>query len=529
MPNKKNHTSPADNLNDISAALTFKIAIAGQGPLLLRLNKIINSTAFKSAMPSVALSALFLYNEPLRPEYQLPELQKLEVYNSSKDLFAGESDLRLVLSANMDAEDNSNANAQLDLRRHAPLGVNILSPSATLFICNAIEKDVLSIGGGARIRSVRHSFMALINQMDEEIVVLDNNGRVIDVNSFFVKNWTGLPEDYLGKTCGEIIGREYCCNQENDMTCMWEKPFEQRENFTTVYNVVNAEGQMEYFRVVIIPLPPDGDNNYSVLMRKNVTSVIRLENQLQQSQKMAAIGELSTYIAHEIRNPLFAIGGFANALMRTPSLNDAAREKAKVILEESQRLDGILKSIINFARPTTPDITDMDIADMLHKTIEIITLDDAEHSINTVENIAPGLPRARGNAEMLKQGIINIIKNAQEAMPQGGSIDISASQNRHMIEIRIQDTGPGIPKAEQSKIFSPFYSTKGKGAGLGLAMTKKYIEDMGGQLQLQSEPGQGTTLIIQLLPALATESPSLSMVKTPRNGTSITVKMPPGS
>ncbi|MDR1241924.1 MAG: PAS domain-containing sensor histidine kinase [Deltaproteobacteria bacterium] len=522
---KKNHTIPEDNLNNIPPAQPFKIAIAGQGPLLLRLSNIIASGAFKSAMPSVAVSALLLYEKALLPEYQLPELQNINIYQSAKELFAKERDLRLVLNAYSGPAADPGEKYQLDLRRHAPAGVNLLNPGAASFICNAIEKDALTLDGGARIRSIRHSFFTLINQMEEEIFVLDNAGRVIDANTFFIKNNAGMLENYLGKACAEIIGKEYCCTQDGNTVCLWEKPAEQRETFSKVYNVLNAEGQIEYFRAMVVPLPPDGDNNLSLLIRNNITSVMRMEQKLQQSQNMAAIGELSTYIAHEIRNPLFAIGGFANALLRTPSLDNAAREKAKIILEESQRLDGILKSIINFARPSYQDISDMDVAAILRQTIELMALGDAERHIRTTENIAPGLPHALGNAEQLKQGIINIIKNAQEAMPQGGSIDISAAHKRRMIEINIRDTGIGIAREQQDKIFSPFYSTKGKGAGLGLAMTKKYIEEMGGQLCLQSAPGQGTTLTIRLQPALAAENPTVSITKHPITGTSITVKI----
>ncbi len=261
-----------------------------------------------------------------------------------------------------------------------------------------------------------------------------------------------------------------------------------------------------------------------------MTSTMQMEQRLQQSEKMAAIGELSTYIAHEIRNPLFAIGGFANALIRSPSLDESARDKAKVILEESQRLDGILKSIINFARPTEQDITDMDVAAVLRQTVSLMGMADSDKHIKTVEHIAANLPRARGNPDFLKQGLINIIKNAQEAMPDGGTLTISAASKGHMVEILVQDTGIGISRDKQSLIFSPFYSTKGKGSGLGLAMTKKIIEDMGGKLKLESEEGRGTTLSILLLPSLAvTSNSSLHVVRKPGQGTSITVKLPPGS
>lgn len=513
----------AKNNKDNGQAI-FKIAIAGQGPAMLPLCHILTSANFEAALPNVAPVALLAEGGELRPEFRSCLPENVNIYSSAEEMFAREKDLRLVLNTGPGSQHEA------ELREHAPLGVNLLSPSAVVFICRAIEKDLLSLDGGARIERIRHSFVTLIDQMDSEVLVIDEDGTITEVNAYFLKSWGGLREDYLGRHCRDIMGENYCCNQEEGDACPWSLPFGERHNTTKVYNVVNGNGQMEYYRVSFFPLPQEQDQKYSLFMRKNITEMVQMEQKLQQSQKMAAIGELSTYIAHEIRNPLFAIGGFANSLLRTPNLDESAREKAQVILEESQRLDNILKSIINFAKPGDQENTEeINVATVLTEAVNLMRTEPGGDKYTYAENINPSLPRARGNKDHLKQVFVNIVKNAQEAMPGGGNIEISAGTKGHMLEVIIRDNGPGIPMEEQEKIFSPFYSTKGKGAGLGLAMSRKFVEDMGGQLQLESEPEQGTTLRILLLPALAVQNSTLHVVSTPGQGTSITVKIPPGA
>ena len=502
----------------------FKIAIAGQGPAMLPLCHILTSANFAAALPGVVPTALLAEGGELLQAFRhcLPE--SINIYSSAEEMFTHEKDLRLVLNT------GPGSLHEAELREHAPLGVNLLSPSAVVFVCRAIEKDLLSLDGGARIERIRHSFVTLIDQMDSEVLVIDEDGTIAEVNAYFLKTWGGVREDYLGRHCRDIMGADYCCDREENEACPWSLPFADRHNTTKVYNVVNDNGQMEYYRVSFFPLPQEQDQKYSLFMRKNITEIVQMEQKLQQSQKMAAIGELSTYIAHEIRNPLFAIGGFANSLLRTPNLDDSAREKAQVILEESQRLDNILKSIINFAKPGDQENTEeINVGNVLTDAVSLMRTEPGGDKYIYTENVSASLPRGRGNKDHLKQVFINIVKNAQEAMPDGGNIEVNANTKGHMLEVIIRDNGPGIAEEEQEKIFSPFYSTKGKGAGLGLAMSRKFMEDMGGQLHLESEPGQGTTLRLLLLPALAVQNSTLHVVSTPGQGTSITMKIPPGA
>jgi signal transduction histidine kinase len=227
-----------------------------------------------------------------------------------------------------------------------------------------------------------------------------------------------------------------------------------------------------------------------------------LEQRLRQNEKMAAIGELSTYMAHEIRNPLFSIGGFANALLRNTSLDAPAREKARIIFDEARRLDVILTSILNFARPTEQAMGIFEPETVARQTMDLMTLGGEERGIHANTVIAPNLPKVRGNAENLKQCLINLVKNAMEAMSAGGSVTMRLARDDGHVVIDVEDTGPGISPELHDQIFSPFFTTKKGGAGLGLAMTRKVIEEMGGKVLLASQPGQGTRVTLTLPAAL---------------------------
>jgi signal transduction histidine kinase len=220
---------------------------------------------------------------------------------------------------------------------------------------------------------------------------------------------------------------------------------------------------------------------------------------------MAANGEHATYMANEIRNPLFSIGGFANSLLRNPSLNEFAREKAGIIYDESRRLDAILTSILNFARPTQQAIGIFDAATVARQTVDLMCIGSEERGITVNVDIAQGLPKASGNAENLKQCLINLVKNSLEAMPAGGALTLRARQEGPFVRLEVEDTGAGIAPAVQEKVFSPFYTTKHGGAGLGLAMTKKVIEEMRGKVELDSAPGRGTRISLLVPVALAVE------------------------
>jgi signal transduction histidine kinase len=188
-----------------------------------------------------------------------------------------------------------------------------------------------------------------------------------------------------------------------------------------------------------------------------------------------------------------------------PELNSDAKKKAQIILDESKRLDGILKSILNFARPTEAKITEVDVNEIVSQTMELMGIGCRKQNIEVSLDLEEDLAQAKANPELVKQSLINIVKNAMEVMPDGGNLDIKTTICAQFICIQISDSGPGIDPQIQDKLFNPFFSTKEKGSGLGLAMTKKTIEDLGGEVELKSKKGEGTTVTLSLPPALAVQ------------------------
>lgn len=502
----------------------FDIAIAGQSALIKRLGQVITSPLFKSFAPEARVSAMLLREGALKEKHSGGFAFNGPVFTSARAMFADTPNLRMVLDI------SSGGSYEEELRREAPHGVTLLSPSAVIFICRAVETHILAEASDSKLIQLRDSFLAMLNQMDEDVFIMDSEGYVLEANEFFLDRKEARREDYVGLHCRDLEGEELCCIKNEKLPCPWNEDARGHDRFSKIFNSVNKDGAVQYWRVLMFPLPsvPGRKPDY-IFMRKDISQFVSLQQRMQQTEKMAAIGELSTFVAHEIRNPLFSIGGFANSLLRTEGLDEQARQKARVILEESHRLDAILKSILNFAKPTEHEVGEVNVDEVVRGTAQLMGIGDGERGTNTVLELQESLPKARGNADLLRQGLINIIKNAHEAMPDGGTLRIKTGTRGHMIEISVQDTGSGISHEHMAQIFNPFFSTKNKGSGLGLAMTRKSLEDMGGKLELESEPGKGTVVHMLLLPLLAASPTEVDMHFEPGKGTSLSFKLPPGS
>jgi len=339
-----------------------------------------------------------------------------------------------------------------------------------------------------------------LDALDFHIYLLDASGRVSDMNA---AARDANDASALGRPCSEL--QECRDGVRSDKRCPLQESLSTGKPCESEYTLVEADGRLRHFLVRTVPLRgPSGEVLSVVRIRRDVTSRKLLEMKLQQSEKMAAIGELSTYIAHEIRNPLFAIAGFANSLLRSPALDASAREKAEIIGKESRRLEGILKSILNFARPMDAAPGEMDLNRVVRDTMAFLSLGCAD-TLHIELDLAPDLPLARGVPDLLKQCLVNLVKNSLEAMPDGGRLTVTTRLDRNMVALSVADTGRGIAPEHLDKIFNPFFTTKDQGAGLGLAMTRKIVEEAGGRVRLESTPGAGTTVTLLLAPVLAAD------------------------
>jgi two-component system NtrC family sensor kinase len=240
-----------------------------------------------------------------------------------------------------------------------------------------------------------------------------------------------------------------------------------------------------------------------VAVLTDITDSAVLRDKLVHAEKMAAVGQLVSGVAHEVNNPLTAILGFADLMMENPDLSDSARKDLRVILQEAQRTKQIVQNLLSFARQMPPQRNSVQLNTILHRTIQLRSYDFTSHGIEVIEHFDAELPEVLGDAHQLQQVFLNILNNAYDAVHEVGRtarIEImSTKSGADVVEVSFRDNGNGIIHAD--KIFDPFFTTKeiGKGTGLGLSICYGIVKEHGGEILCHNNlGGQGATFIVRL-------------------------------
>jgi len=232
-----------------------------------------------------------------------------------------------------------------------------------------------------------------------------------------------------------------------------------------------------------------------------------LYGQLVQSEKMAAFGSLGAGIAHEVKNPLAGILGITQLSLRGVDGGHPLQKNLLIIEKETKRCKTIIENLLKFARQEQVEFDAVDIPQVVADAVAIVDHQLGIHSIRVEQELEPGLPGCRGNANQLQQVLMNLMINAQQAMAgSSGTLRLSARREEGGgVELRVSDTGPGIAKEIQGRIFDPFFTTKpaGQGTGLGLSVSYGIVKEHGGEIRLESREGEGTSFIITLPAAAA--------------------------
>ncbi len=234
---------------------------------------------------------------------------------------------------------------------------------------------------------------------------------------------------------------------------------------------------------------------------KNVfTSLYEFDEKLER-EKSSLLAEMAPVFAHEIRNPLGSIKGAAQYLA-SESHTDEHKKLLGVIIEETNRLNTVVSRFLDYARPFRADIQPRDINTVIRRAISVIAANRPASDITIIEDLQEGLPAVKIDEQQFIQVIINIALNAIEAMPDGGTLTFSSQKVETdvsaAVEITVGDTGAGIEASGLKNIFKPFYTTKDRGVGLGLAICQKIIKEHGGSIRARSQPGRGSVFYIRL-------------------------------
>jgi len=267
--------------------------------------------------------------------------------------------------------------------------------------------------------------------------------------------------------------------------------------------IIHHTGASGKFSANLSPMRDEhGTVTSIVVVLTDITDSAVLRDQLVHAEKMAAVGQLVSGVAHEVNNPLTAILGFADLLMENPEMPEGARKDLRVILQEAQRTKQIVQNLLSFARQMPPERSALQLNSILRRTIQLRSYDLNSHGVEVIEHLDEGLPDVMGDAHQLQQVFLNILNNAHDAVHEVGRparIEIMSTKCGDAVEVSFSDNGKGI--SHPDKIFDPFFTTKevGKGTGLGLSICYGIVKEHGGEILCHNNiAGQGATFIVRL-------------------------------
>ncbi|MFY9558715.1 MAG: PAS domain S-box protein [Terriglobales bacterium] len=350
----------------------------------------------------------------------------------------------------------------------------------------------------------------VLNHTQSLILVTDTEGVI----SYANRRWSGL-----GFTQGQLLGhplpelatpaRQAALRAALTSVARGQ----QVDNFDL--QLLRGDGTSGHFSVNLSPISgDDGRVTSIVVVMTDVTDSAMLQAKLVHAERMAAVGQLVSGVAHEVNNPLTAILGFADLLVEAPDLPESARRDLRVILQEAQRTKQIVQNLLSFARQMPAQRRAVQLNVILRRTVQLRAYDFHSHGVEIIERLDESLPEVVGDPHQLQQVFLNILNNAHDAVRESGRparIEIMSARNGSWVEVSFRDNGAGI--AYPDRIFDPFFTTKevGKGTGLGLSICYGIVHEHGGEIACHNNlDSEGATFIVRL--PVASEAASFGAV-----------------
>ncbi|MCL6637498.1 MAG: PAS domain S-box protein [Alicyclobacillus sp.] len=365
----------------------------------------------------------------------------------------------------------------------------------------------------ARRRADLH-YRALFDNNPDLVVGYDATGVITEVNAAALRILGYTPEEMQGKPFTTFIAPA-------DRPLAWQEYSRVLRDGSAAYelNVIHKNGTTVRMAVTKILVRDETRMLGVFAVGKDVTDRYRTEEALLQAEKLRVAGQLAAGVAHEIRNPLTAIRGFLQLLQERVQ---AYGTYFAIMFSELNRIDQITGELLAMAKPQFPVYQPCDLEALLAETVALMSAQANLYKTELVLSRAEGLPPVQCDQNRIKQVFVNLIKNAIEAMPQGGQVVISAKPaGSHHVEVTVCDNGPGIPPDVMQRIGTPFITTKPHGTGLGLMVCAKIIYDHGGELTLDTQPAAGTRVCVCLpvrpQPSRPTADPSEAPADKPAN------------
>lgn len=348
-------------------------------------------------------------------------------------------------------------------------------------------------------RSVHERVLhSIIQNYSDAVIALDDDYKVFFWNHGAERIFGYTAEEMLGRTVDPIIPQEL--KEKGELQWLFEETLRRGyiENYET--ERVTKDG-----RRIIINLSrslikdENGEILGSIAIVKDITKVKELEKQIQHSDKLALIGQIAAGIAHEIGTPLNVISGNAEYIMMEMGEDNPYKEELETIISQAERIANLIKQLLEFARPRKPNYTKVDVNRELLHVVELLKHQFEKANIKLNLNLSENIPTIYADCSQIHQVFLNIIVNAIHAINENGLIEIETFSRDGYVNIKFKDNGIGILPEHLDRIFEPFFTTKeaGKGTGLGLAVSKRIVDEHNGKIEVESTPGVGTTFTIK--------------------------------
>ena len=332
----------------------------------------------------------------------------------------------------------------------------------------------------------------VIDNMPVGLVAVDENKRIVSLNRVAEQTLSG-PEA-LGRPFQEVLPGEV-----SDLLSRQEPA--ERDVVSDEVECRLADGRVLSLDVIISSLhDDDGKGTGHIILFRDMTEVQALKKEIETSRRLASLGRLAAGIAHEIRNPLSSIKGFATYFKERYKDNQDDRNTAEIMIKEVDRLNRVISQLLDFARPLALQKKRVSLQALVQHSLKMIERQATSGGVAIRADLATSLEEINVDFDKVTQVLLNLYLNALEAMGEGGTLSISCSEDQGNpgVKIAVTDTGSGIDKKNLEHIFDPYFTTKQTGTGLGLAIVHKIIEAHGGEVRVDSEVGRGTTVTLFL-------------------------------
>ncbi|MDQ3908544.1 MAG: ATP-binding protein, partial [Acidobacteriota bacterium] len=372
------------------------------------------------------------------------------------------------------------------------------------YVAVAIENSLLyqeQAERAAELEMLKEFNESIVESINVGLLAVDAEGRVTGCNSS-LEEMMGVGRDAaLGRSVEEMFAEDFAETLEQVLgEAGW-----QLSELRHIYKLHTATrtGRPLILNIAIAPLrrAESGEHTGALVVLEDVTARVRLEEQLQQREKLSSIGLLAAGVAHEINTPLTGVSSYTQMLLGMFADHDPKHKLLEKIHRQTERATGIVNNLLNFSRTgSVAEFGDVDLNHVLDDTLQLLEPQLRHSQIEIERDYDDDLPRVFGNPGKLQQVFTNLLLNARDALPAGGRVSLCTEGDGDHVTVHVADTGIGIAPENVARIYDPFFTTKGvgRGTGLGLAVSYGIVQEHSGHISVESAPGRGTTFRITL-------------------------------